>query len=299
MKRHTLAKIGAAVGAVALVTTLASCSGGGSDEEASKTIKLGFIPSWTDGRSTAYLLEDQLGKLGYDVEMVELTDAGPLYTGLSKGDVDIYPSAWNERTHASYMEDLGENLEDLGAYYDNAKLTITVPSYVDIDSIDELKDNADMFGGEIIGIEPGAGLTKTTQESMIPEYGLEDDYKLITSSTAGMVTELDKAIKNEEPIVVTLWRPFWPYGTYDLKDLEDPKGAMGETEALHFLGREGFSEDYADVAELIAGIKLDDTTYGSLEDTVVNEHEEGDEPAAIDEWIDANPEAFETLIPNE
>lgn len=261
-----------------------------------ETIKLGFIPSWTDGLSTAYLLEDQLGKLGYNVEMTELTDAGPLYAGLAGGDVDLYPSAWNESTHASYMEEYGDSLEDLGAYYDNAVLTITVPSYVDVDSMDELAEKADCFGGEIIGIEPGAGLTETTQDSMIPAYGLEDAYELTTSSTAGMTTSLDEAINNEEPIVVTLWRPFWPYGSYDLKDLEDPEGAMGEPEALHFLGRDGFAEDFPEAAELIAGIKLDDNSYGSLEDTVVNQFEDGDEPAAIDQWVEENPEAFETLV---
>lgn len=303
IKRRNLAKVGAAAGALVLATTLASCSGdGGSDGDGGEsgdkgTITLGFIPSWTDGLSTAYLLEDQLGKLGYDVEMQELTDAGPLYTGLAGGDIDIYPSAWNERTHASYMEKFGDDLEDLGAYYDNAVLTITVPSYVDIDSMDELKDNADMFDGKIIGIESGAGLTETTQDSMIPEYGLEDTYELVTSSTTGMVTELDKAIKNEEPIVVTLWRPFWPYGTYDLKDLEDPKGAMGEPEALHFLGRDGFAEEFPEAAELIGGIQLDDNSYGSLEDTVVNKYKDDDDKSeAIDEWIKENPDAFSTEI---
>ncbi len=300
MNRRSLTKIGAGIGALALATTLASCAGGEGGGDGDKgTITMGFIPSWTDGRSTAYLLQNQLEKLGYTVEMEELTEAGPLYAGLADGSIDLYPSAWNEKTHASYMEKFGEDLEDLGAYYDNALLTITVPEYVDIDSMDELKDNADEFGGQIIGIEPGAGLTETTQDSMIPEYGLEDTYELVTSSTAGMVTELDKAIEAEEPIVVTLWRPFWPYGTYDLKDLEDPKGAMGDPEALHFLAREGFEEEFPEAAELIGGIQLDDNTYGSLEDTVVNKYDEGDEPAAIEEWIAANPDAFSTEIADE
>ncbi|WP_119698578.1 glycine betaine ABC transporter substrate-binding protein [Microbacterium halotolerans] len=261
-----------------------------------ETITLGFIPSWTDGRSTAYLLEDQLERLGFTVEMEELTEAGPLYAGLADGSIDIYPSAWSEKTHADYMDEFGDGLDDLGSYYDNALLTITVPSYVNVDSMAELKDKASCFDGKIVGIEPGAGLTAATQDSMIPTYGLEDDYELLTSSTAGMVTELDAAIEAGEPVVVTLWRPFWPYGTYDLKDLEDPEGAMGEPEALHFLAREGFSDDYPEAAELIGGIQLDDNSYGSLEDTVVNQYEEGDEPAAIDEWIEANPDAFDTLI---
>ncbi|MEJ1092404.1 glycine betaine ABC transporter substrate-binding protein [Microbacterium istanbulense] len=259
------------------------------------TITLGFLPSWTDGLSTAYLLEDQLEKLGYTVEMKTLTEAGPLYTGLAQGDVDIYPSAWPELTHASYMEEYGDDIEDLGAYYENAKLTIAVPEYTDIDSLDQLAGNADMFDGKIIGIEPGAGLTKQTQESMIPAYGLEGEYELVTSSTAAMLTELKEATDNQEDIVVTLWRPFWANEAFPVKDLEDPKGAMGKPEALHFLGHKGFTEEFPEAAELIANIKLDDAQYGQLEDLVVNEYGEGKEAEAVDAWIAENPDAFEGI----
>ena len=68
-------------------------AGGDGGEESKGTITLGFLPSWTDGLSMAYLLQDQFEKLGYTVEMQTLTEAGPLYTGLAQGDVDMYPSA--------------------------------------------------------------------------------------------------------------------------------------------------------------------------------------------------------------
>lgn len=288
--------------AAAASLVLASCaSGAGKSDGASEstdkgTITLGFIPSWTDGLSTAYLLENQLEQLGYDVKMEELTEAGVLYAGLSNGDVDIYPSAWPEVTHADYMDEFGSGIEDLGAYYDNASLTIAVPAYTDIDSLDELAANADRFGGEIIGIEPGAGLTGVTQDSMMPAYGLDGSFKLVTSSTATMLTVLGDAIDKKQDVVVTLWRPFWAYNEYNVKDLKDPKGAMGGTEALHFLGAKGFAEKYPDVAELIAGIKLDDAAYGSLEGLVTGGNYEGDPAAAVTTWIAENPDAFPTLI---
>ena len=291
-----------AFGAAASLVLAGCASGGdttggtGGSSGAGDTITLGFIPSWTDGLSTAYLLANQLEQLGYEVEMEELTEAGVLYAGLSKGDVDIYPSAWSEVTHAEYMKEFGADIEDLGAYYDNASLTIAVPSYTDIDSLEELAANADKFGGQIVGIEPGAGLTGVTENSMMPAYGLEKDYSLLTSSTATMLTELGAAIEKKEDIVVTLWRPFWAYNEYDVKDLKDPLGAMGETEALHFLGKKGFAEQYPDIAELIAGIQLDDAAYGSLEGLVTGGDYEGDPAGAVTTWISENPDAFPTLI---
>ncbi|WP_136041744.1 MULTISPECIES: glycine betaine ABC transporter substrate-binding protein [unclassified Microbacterium] len=265
-------------------------TGGGGDKG---TITLGFLPSWTDGLSTAYLLQDQLEKIGYDVELKTLTEAGPLYTGLAQGDVDLFPSAWPEVTHAEYMETYGASIEDLGTYYDNARLTIAVPEYSELTSIEDLA-GADL-GGKIYGIEPGAGLTAQTQK-MLPAYGLDSEYELVTSSTAAMLTELKSATEKQEDIVVTLWRPFWANDAFPVKDLEDPKGAMGTAEGLHFLGTKGFAEEFPEAAELIEQIKLDDEQYGALEDLVVNEYGEGEEADAVDEWLKEYGDQFEWVV---
>ena len=296
----------AAIGAAATLT-LAGCSGdgmggtggdtGGSESGSGDkgTITLGFLPSWTDGLSTAYLLQDQLEKIGYTVEMKTLTEAGPLYTGLAQGDVDMYPSAWPELTHAEYMETYGDDIEDLGAYYDNAKLTLAVPEYSDLNSIEDLAGKGAELDGKIYGIEPGAGLTAQTQK-MMPEYGLDGEYELVTSSTAAMLTELKSATDKQEDIVVTLWRPFWANDAFPVKDLEDPKGAMGDPEALHFLGTKGFAEEFPEAAELIEQIKLDDAQYGSLEDLVVNEYGEGKEAEAVDAWLEEHGADFDWVV---
>ncbi|MBL5973385.1 MAG: glycine betaine ABC transporter substrate-binding protein [Candidatus Leucobacter sulfamidivorax] len=265
-------------------------SGGGG------TVTLGYVAGWTDGESMTYLLKNQLEKLGYTIDVQELTDNGPLYAALSKGDVDIYSSAWPEVTQAEYMDEFGDDIESLGAYYDNAVLTIAVPSYTDIDSLDELAANADRFGGEIIGIEPGAGLTGVTENAMMPAYGLDGVYTLETSSTSAMLTVLGDAIDKREDVVVTLWRPFWAYSEYDVKDLKDPLGAMGEPEKLHMLGHQGFGDEHPDIAELIAGIKLSDDAYGALESLVTSDEYEGDPEGAVEAWIAEHGDAFPTLL---
>lgn len=268
----------------ALAATLAACSNG---EGGGETITLGFIPSWTDGRSTAYLLEHQLVQMGYEVEMEDLSEPGPLYTGLAQGDIDIYTSAWPEVTHASYMETYGDDLESIGAYYDNAILTWAVPEYSEITSIADLPDYADVLGNRIIGIEPGAGLTEASEDSVIPTYGLED-WELVTSSTTAMLAELQSATDAGEEIVVTLWRPFWANSAFGMRDLEDPEGTLGETEALHFLATNGFAEEYPDIAEWVGQLQLTDEQYGALEDTVVNGYEEGQERDAIQAWMETH-----------
>ncbi|MGY2129593.1 glycine betaine ABC transporter substrate-binding protein [Blastococcus sp. SYSU DS0617] len=302
-KRRTT-RLAAGLAAVALSATACggdegsddtNASGGGNGSSSCESVTLGFIPSWTDGLSMAHLWENVLEDRDIDVEFQEISEAGVLYSGLAEGDVDVYPSAWSEVTHADYMAEYGEDIEDLGAWYEGAVLTLAVPEYVDIESIADLAGNADRFGGRIVGIEPGAGLTRTTREEVMPTYGLTEEYQLVESSTTAMLAELQSAVDAEEDIVVTLWRPFWANSEFPIKDLADPEGALGDPEGLHNLARTGFSDDCAEVAELMGDFTLTDEQYGSLENLVVNEYGEGEYPEAIEAFFEENPDVEESL----
>ena len=277
----------AALASLAAAGALSACgkgSGGGG-----KRLRLGFIPSWSDGLSMTHLLKTQLEKAGYRIKLTDLSEAGPLYAGLSQGAVDLYPSAWPDVTHKEYMDKYRTFIEDLGTYYDAAKLCWSVPNYSSMQSIEDIKPHASQIGNKIIGIEPGAGLTKVSQEDVIPAYGL-GDMKFLTSSTTGMLAELKKAVDAKQEIVVTLWHPFWANTTYGMRDLKDPKGALGKGEGLHFLGREGFAQDYPEIAKWLGSIKMDEATYGSLEDLVVNTYGEGREDEAAIAWAKKYPQ---------
>ena len=258
-------------------------SGGG------KRLRLGFLPSWSDGLSMTHLIKTQLEKAGYQIKLMDLSEAGPLYAGLSQGAVDLFPSAWPDVTQKSYMDKYRTYIEDLGTYYDSAQLCWSVPDYSSMQSIEDIKPHASQIGNKIIGIEPGAGLTKVSQEDVIPAYGL-GDMKFLTSSTTGMLAELKKAVDAKQEIVVTLWHPFWANTTYGMRDLKDPKGALGKGEGLHFLGREGFAQDYPEIAKWLGSIKMDEATYGSLEDLVVNTYGEGREDEAAIAWSKKHPQ---------
>jgi len=94
--------------------------------------------------------------------------------------------------------------------------------------------------GKIIGIEPGAGIMQKTEDA-IRDYDL--DYTLVSSSSAGMASELTKAINNKKWIVVTGWTPHWKFARFDLKYLDDPKGVYGGEEHISALARIGFDTD--------------------------------------------------------
>lgn len=288
-KRHLTfpVRLGVAVAALALAAT--GCGGSGSSD-GDETVTMGVIPGWTDQTGTTYLLKNILEDNGYTVEVTELSDNAPMYTALSNGDIDILSSAWPERTHSSYMDEYGEDIEDVGIFYEGATSFLAVPEYSDIESIDELPSHADEFGGQIVGIEPGAGLTEMTEDDVIPTYGLDSDYELVLSSTAAMLTELESATEAEEPIVVTLWKPFWANLTYPVRPLEDPENAYGEPEDLHVLAHDGFSEDSPEIAAMLENFTLTEEEFGTLENMIVNDFGEGEEEMAVAAWLEENPE---------
>ena len=168
-----------ALAALASGGALAACGRGAG---AGKRIRLGFVPSWSDGLSMTHLLKTQLEKAGYQIKLTDLSEAGPLYAGLSQDAVDLYPSAWPDITHKDYMDKYRKYIEDLGAYYDSAKLCWSVPDYSSLTSIEDIKPHASQIDNRIVGIESGSGLVKASEEKVIPAYGLQD-MKFLTSST--------------------------------------------------------------------------------------------------------------------
>ncbi|WP_106253092.1 glycine betaine ABC transporter substrate-binding protein [Allonocardiopsis opalescens] len=293
---------GAAAGLMSLAL-LAACGGGGgvatgpeeggaSGAAEGQEITIGWIP-WEEDIAVTHLWAAVLADQGYTVELTN-PDVAPLYQGLAGGDIDLFLDTWLPDTHADYWEQYGEQLEDIGVWYDNAVLTMTVPSYVEgVESIEDLADNADMFGGRIVGIESGSGLNRTIREEAIPTYGL-DDYEFVESSTSAMLAELDSAIAAEEPIVVGLWRPHIAYANYDLRDLEDPEGAMGAGEEIHMVGRQGFAADYPELNGWLQNFTLNDEELQSLETLVLQEHED-DPEAGARAWLAENPDFLERV----
>lgn len=248
------------------------------DNEQRGELSIGAIPGWTDQTGMAYLYEYVLEENGYKVTVETLGDNAPLFTAVAQGDIDLFGSTWPERTRDVYWEEHQDNLEDLGVYYDEAKLFLAVPEYSEMTSIEDISDYASELDHDIVGIEPGAGLRIITEEEVMPHYGL-DDFELQLSSTSAMLSELERAIDNEEEIVVTPWTPFWASVNYDVRELEDPGGIDGEPEGLHTLGRAGFREDFPEVASMIENFSLTDEQFADVQDTMVNEFDDDDAAA--------------------
>lgn len=259
-----------------------------------QTVDIGWIP-WDEDIALTNLWHVILEDNGYTVEQTQL-DAGPLFDGVASGDLDLFLDAWLPNTHEDYWQQYSDQVADLGVWLSEAPLTWVVPSYVDeVDSIADLEGNADMFDGQVIGIEASAGLTRISREEVIPTYDLGDEYELVEGSTTAMLAELERAISNEQPIVVTLWQPHFAYGQWDLKNLEDPENGLGDPDEIHSIACQGIDQVYPDVATAVGNMKLDNDTIAALE-VAINEAGDGNEMEGARTWLEENRDVVEPWL---
>ncbi|MER5632415.1 ABC transporter permease/substrate binding protein [Streptomyces nitrosporeus] len=267
----------------------------GTDVGQGQKINMGYIP-WDEGIASTFLWKEILEQRGFETGVTQL-DAGPLYSGVARGDIDFQTDSWLPTTHKDYWDKYSGRLEDYGSWYGPTSLELTVPSYVKgIDSLEDLKGQGEKFNGKIIGIEASAGMMGTLDKKVLKAYGLEGEYEVVSSSTSSMLAELNASIKKKEPVVVTLWSPHWAYGKHDLKKLKDPKGAWGKGEEVHTVAHKDFAKKSPVVAGWLKDFELTEEQLTGLENTI-QEAGQGKEQDGVRTWLKDNPDVLDKLAP--
>lgn len=268
--------LGLAVG-IGLSAMLAGCSGGESAK--SKQINLAYVEWDTEVASTSVIgkvLED----IGYDVQLTPLDNA-IMWEAVANGEADAMVAGWLPNTHAAQYEKYKGKLEDLGTNFKGAKVGLVVPKYMDVNSIEDLKLQAN---GTITGIEPGAGVVATAEKA-VKKYDNLTSWNVKTSSSGAMTVALGKAIKDKEDIVITGWSPHWMFKKYDLKYLKDPKGVFGKEEAIHTFARKDLEKDQPEAYKVL---KRFNWTANDIEEVMLKISNGEDPEDAAEEWIKKN-----------
>lgn len=279
-----LKRLGIILVSAALIVAFTACSNSGKKKgetkSATKEVSI-LYPNWAEGIAFTYLAKAALEDRGYEVELTNL-EPGLIYGELSKENSkgDVFLDAWLPNTHKDYWNDYGDKLVKLGEAFSEGTTGLVVPSYVTINSIEELNANKDKFGGEIIGIGSGAGIHANTLKA-IDAYEL--DFEQVTSSGPAMVASLDKATKRDEWIVITGWKPHYMWANFDLKYLEDPKGIYPQ-DACTIISRKGFEEDSPEAAGFFKNFNLEEAQLYDLMGMVEADGEE----AGAAKWYESN-----------
>lgn len=94
--------------------------------------------AWESEIASTNVIGTVLKKQGYDVTLKQV-EAGPMFAGVADGSADALVAAWLPTTHSDYIKEYKNKLVDLGPNLEGTKLGLTVPEYMDIDSIEDLK----------------------------------------------------------------------------------------------------------------------------------------------------------------
>jgi len=264
-----------------LVLLLAAC-GDDTNEDAlvdGDKIELAYV-TWDTEVASTHVVGAVLEDLGYDTSLTTLDNA-IMWESIASGEADAMVSAWLPVTHGPQLEEFEDDIDRLGVNLEGGKIGYVVPSYMDVDSVEDLTTEADQT---VVGIEPGSGTVAASIE-VAETYPNLEDWEVQTSSSGAMTTELGEAIANEEEIVVTGWTPHWKFQKYDLKFLEEPKGIIGADEDIETFARLGLKEDDPIAYSVLENFKweLDDI------ENVMLEIQEGATPEeAARNWIDEN-----------
>ena len=100
-------------------------------------IELAYV-EWDTEVASTNVVGQVLEAQGFDVTLTPLDNA-VMWSAVAEGQADGMVAAWLPGTHASQYETYGEDVEDLGANLEGAKIGFVVPSYMDIDSIEDLQ----------------------------------------------------------------------------------------------------------------------------------------------------------------
>jgi len=247
------------------------------------------------GQDGSYLAEFLL-EMGYDVQLKGPLDLGPMFQGLASGDLNAFQDVWLPN-HETYLNkpQIKPRVELLSPWFQGTtKYGITVLSYMK--GITSIADLNEAGTDEITGIEAGASFMPVIEDDVIPDYNL--DMKLVTSSTAGMLAEVQKKNAAKEPIVFTGWSPHWMNTKYDIVYLKDPKNAQGafdDPSKITSVVNADLKDDDPAAYAFLKAIKVDENQLNEMEADMVAAGT-GNEDKGVENWYKKNKDIVKPWV---
>ena len=251
---------------------------------------------WTDITATTAVTTNVLEALGYDTD-IKVLSVPVTYISMSKGDIDVFLGNWMptmEADIASYRE--AGTVDSVRANLTGAKYTLAVNKAAKDLGIKDFADIVkfqDALEGKIYGIEAGNDGNRLIQ-SMIDgdAFGLKG-FEVAESSEQGMLAQVARASKKDEPIVFLGWEPHPMNANFDMGYLTGGDEFFGPDlggATVHTNTRAGYVAECPNVGKLLTNLEF----TLAMENEVMGAILDGGEDAsdAANAWFKANPATF-------
>jgi glycine betaine/proline transport system substrate-binding protein len=270
-----------------------------ADSEACHTVRFSDV-GWTDITATTALASVVLEGLGYETR-ADLLSVPVTYASLANGDIDVFLGNWMptmEADIAPYLD--AGTVDSLGVNLEGAKYTLAVPAYLAEQGLTDFADIAafaDELDSEIYGIEPGNDGNRLIQEMIAADaFGLAG-FEVVESSEQGMLAQVARFGRNEQPIVFLGWEPHPMNANFDLVYLSggddwfgpDYGGATVLTNT-----RAGYVEDCPNAGRFIQNLRFSLAMENEVMGAILDDGEEPND--AAEAWLKAHPETLDAWL---
>lgn len=281
--------------ACALSALLAANVAVAADAPACKTIRMSD-PGWTDITSTNAIAGVLLSGLGYTQDVKTLSV--PIgYESMKNRNIDVFLGNWMP-AQQKFIDALNEAkaVEVLATNLTGAKFTLAVPNYVAEAGVKDFRDlaaNADKFGKQIYGIEPGAPANANIQKMIDADDFSLKGWKVVESGEQAMLAQVKRASNGKGWIVFLAWAPHPMNEAFPITYLSGGDAYFGANYGgadVRTLARSGWSAECPNAATLFRNLKFDLPIENAMMGKILDE---GQEPkAAATAWLKAHPDAL-------
>jgi glycine betaine/proline transport system substrate-binding protein len=267
-----------------------------AEPESCKAVRFADV-GWTDIQVTTGATSVVLEALGYEPQVSTLS-VPVTYASLKNKDIDAFLGNWMPSMTADiqpYLDD--KSVEQIGTNLEGAGYGLVVPQYVadaGVKSLADLAANAEKFSGKIYGIEAGNDGNRIIQTMIDDPKNNLSGFQLVESSEAGMLTEAEKAIKNNEWIIFLGWTPHPIMGEMKIHYL-DGMGDSGFGAASVLTNvRAGYTQECPNAGKLLSNLKFSLEMEGAMMAPVLKDGADPKETARA--WLKANPDVVKPWL---
>ena len=255
---------------------------------------------WADIAATTGVAMALSEGLGYQPKKI-MASVPIAFTGVKNGQIDAFLGYWSPS-----MDSIAEQFTRNDGVkvlptpnLDGAKYTLAVPTYAAEAGLKSYQDIArfkDQLGSRIYGIEPGNDGNLLIEQMIKGDQFDLGDFRLVESSEAGMLVQIQRAVRQKKPVVFLGWSPHPMNTQFDITYLDGGDEVFGPNHGaaqVLTVVPPDYEARCPNVGTLLNNLQFSVEIESQLMDEVLQKQ---DPMVVARNWIKANPAVLDQWL---